>query len=196
MNLRQDKVLYKGDVMVNEKLLINTSEMKTIIDRMSFQILEKVTDYENTYFIGIKRRGEFISNRILNTIEQYNKTKFKHGVLDITLYRDDLSEISSMPEVKSSSINFDINGKTIILVDDVLFSGRTIRSAIEALMDYGRPARIMLAVIIDRGHKELPIQADIMGKYIPTKKSEVIHVKVKEIDNCDDCVTISNREDI
>lgn len=181
--------------MEKEKILINSAEMHAIIERMTFQIIEKVTDYDNTYIVGIRRRGEYIANRITDSISRHNKRPLKSGVLDITLYRDDLSEISNMPEVKSSDIGFDVNGKTIILVDDVLFTGRTIRSAIDALLDYGRPAKIMLAVIVDRGHKELPIHADFTGKHIPTRKSEVIHVKVKEIDNVDDdCVTISDRE--
>ena len=181
--------------MEKEKILINNAEMHAIIERMTFQIIEKVTDYDNTYIVGIRRRGEYIANRIIDSISHHNKKPLKSGVLDITLYRDDLSEISNMPEVKSSDIGFDVNGKTIILVDDVLFTGRTIRSAIDALLDYGRPAKIMLAVIVDRGHKELPIHADFTGKHIPTRKSEVIHVKVKEIDNVDnDCVTIIDRE--
>ncbi len=181
--------------MEKEKILINSAEMHAIIERMTFQIIEKVTDYDNTYIVGIRRRGEYIANRIIDSISRNNKKPLKSGVLDITLYRDDLSEISNMPEVKSSNIGFDVTGKSIILVDDVLFAGRTIRSAIDALLDYGRPAKIMLAVIVDRGHKELPINADFTGKHIPTRKSEVIHVKVKEIDNVDDdCVTISDRE--
>lgn len=181
--------------MEKEKILINSAEMHAIIERMTFQIIEKVNDYDNTYIVGIRRRGEYIANRIIDSINRHNKRPLKSGILDITLYRDDLSEISNMPEVKSSDIGFDVNGKTIIVVDDVLFTGRTIRSAIDALLDYGRPAKIMLAVIVDRGHKELPIHADFTGKHIPTRKREVIHVKVKEIDNVDDdCVTISDRE--
>ena len=178
----------------NEKLLISTEEMESIIDRMTFQILEKITDYDNTYLVGIRRRGVYIADRILDSLKKHGKTPLKTGILDITLYRDDLSEISSMPEVKTSDLGFDITGKTLILVDDVLFTARTIRSALEALTDYGRPKKVMLAVMVDRGHKELPIHADFTGKYIPTKKTEVIHVKVREIDNSEDCVTISNRE--
>ena len=181
--------------MSKEKMLINSDEMQAIIERITFQIIEKTIDYENTYIVGIRRRGEYIANRIIDSFKRHNKQPLKYGVLDITLYRDDLSEIANLPEVKTSNIGFDVNGKTIILVDDVLFTGRTIRSAIDALLDYGRPAKIMLAVIVDRGHKELPIHADFTGKVIPTRKSEVIHVKVTEIDNVDaDCVTISDRE--
>lgn len=181
--------------MEKEKILIDSDEMHAVIERITFQIIEKVKDYDNTYIVGIRRRGEYIANRIIECFKNHNKKPLKSGVLDITLYRDDLSEIANMPEVKSSHIGFDVNGKTIILVDDVLFTGRTIRSAIDALLDYGRPAKIMFAVIVDRGHKELPIHADFTGKHIPTRKSEVIHVKVKEIDNVDDdCVTISDRE--
>ncbi len=181
--------------MSKEKMLIDSDEMYAIIERMTFQIIEKTVDYDNTYIVGIRRRGEYIANRIIDSFKRHNRTPLKSGILDITLYRDDLSEISNLPEVNSSDIGFDVNGKTIILVDDVLYTGRTIRSAIDALLDYGRPAKIMLAVIVDRGHKELPIHADFTGKMIPTRKSEVIHVKVVEIDNVDaDCVTISDRE--
>lgn len=183
-------------LMEKEKVLITNEEMNAIIERLSFQIIEKITDYENTYIVGIRRRGEFIADRILESMKKHNKKPLKSGVLDITLYRDDLTEISSMPEVKSSDIGFDVNDKTIILVDDVLYTGRTIRSALDALLDYGRPKKIMLAVMVDRGHRELPVSANFTGKYIPTRKSEVIHVKVKEIDNVDDCVTISDKGEI
>ncbi len=111
--------------MDKEKILINSSEMYAIIERMTFQIIEKVIDYDNTYIVGIRRRGEYIANRIIDSISRNNKKPLKSGVLDITLYRDDLSEIANMPEVKSSNIGFDVNGKTIILVDDVLFRQRS-----------------------------------------------------------------------
>ncbi len=179
--------------MENEKTLINSEEMRTIIERLTFQIIEKCHNPEKTCIIGIRRRGVYIANRIEECLKKHNKNDFSTGTIDITLYRDDLSEISNLPEVHSSSIDVDINGKTLILVDDVLFTGRTIRAALDALLDYGRPAKIMLAVMVDRGHRELPIQADFIGKYIPTSIDEVIHVKVREIDNTQDCVTISKR---
>lgn len=176
-----------------EKTLIDNKEMKTIIERLAFQIVEKCHDSSNTYIVGIRRRGEFIANRIDESLKEHGKTPFGMGVIDITLYRDDLTEVSGMPEVHNSKIGFDVTGKNIILVDDVLFTGRTVRAAIDAILDYGRPSKIMLAVMVDRGHKELPIAADFVGKHIPTSMSEVIHVKVKEIDRVDDCVTISDR---
>lgn len=176
-----------------EKTLISNKEMQTIIERITFQIMEKCRNTDNTYLIGIRRRGEFIAERIDSCIKKHGKTPLQTGVLDITLYRDDLTEITNMPEVHESQIGFDVSGKDIILVDDVLYTGRTARAAIDAILDYGRPAKIMLAVMVDRGHKELPIAADFVGKHIPTSQTEVIHVKVKEIDGVDDCVTISDR---
>lgn len=178
---------------MEEKTLINNEEMQTIIERLTFQIIEKCQDIENICIIGIRRRGVYIANRIEECLKKHNKNNFTSGSIDITLYRDDLTEISNLPEVHSSFLDFDINGKTLILVDDVLFTGRTIRAAFDAILDYGRPAKIMLAVMVDRGHRELPIQADFIGKHIPTSLNEVIHVKVTEIDNIDDCVTISKR---
>lgn len=180
--------------MNKEKTLIDSDEMAAIIERMTFQIIEKISDYGNTCLIGIRKRGVFIAERIAECLKKHNKPPLKFGILDINLYRDDLTEISNMPDVKSSDIDFDINGKMIILVDDVLFTGRTVRAALDAILDYGRPAKIMLAVMVDRGHKELPIHSDFTGKYIPTRKSEIIHVKVKEADGCEDCVTISECE--
>ena len=179
--------------MENEKILIGNAEMQTILERLTFQIIEKCPDPKNTCIVGIRRRGVFIAKRIDECLKRHNKKEFEMGTIDITLYRDDLSEISNMPEVHSSSIDFDVNGKTLILVDDVLFTGRTIRAALDAILDYGRPAKIMLAVVVDRGHRELPIQADFIGKYIPTSLEEVIHVKVMEVDNTPDCVAISKR---
>lgn len=176
-----------------EKTLIDHKEMKAIIERLTFQIIEKCPDYENTYLIGIRRRGEFIADRIDKSLKKHGKPALKTGVIDITLYRDDLTEVAVMPEVHSSHIGFDVTGKSIILVDDVLFTGRTVRAAIDAILDYGRPAKIMLAVMVDRGHRELPISPDFVGKYIPTNLQEVIHVKVNEVDGIDDCVTISDR---
>lgn len=177
---------------MNEKILISSQEMRTIIERLTFQIIEKCQDLENICIVGIRRRGIYIAKQIEEYLRKHNKHNFSTGSIDITLYRDDLTEISNLPEVHSSSLDFDIKGKTLILVDDVLFTGRTIRAAIDAILDYGRPAKIMLAVMVDRGHRELPIQADFVGKHIPTSLSEVVHVKVKEIDN-EESVTISKR---
>ena len=179
--------------METEKVLIKPHEMETIIERLAFQIIEKCPDHENTYLLGIKRRGVCIVDRILESLKKHNKPLMQKGTIDITLYRDDLTEITGNADIHRSDIAFDVNKKNIIIVDDVLFTGRTVRAAIDAVMDFGRPARIMLAVMVDRGHKELPIHADFTGKYIPTSKAEVIHVKMKEIDNVEDCVTISVR---
>lgn len=177
--------------MIDEKVIVNSYEVNSILERMSLQIVEASSDLNNLAIVGIKRRGVNIADRLKNHMNNFNKTGFSYGELDITLYRDDLTEINSIPYVKSSSIDFDVNNKIVVLVDDVLYTGRTIRSAIEAILDFGRPKKILLAVLIDRGHRELPIEANFIGKYIQTTSNEVIHVKVLEIDGVDDSVAIA-----
>ena len=177
--------------MIDEKVIVDSYEVNSILERMSLQIVETSHELNNLAIVGIKRRGVNIANRLKNHMNNFGKTGFLYGELDITLYRDDLTEINSIPDVKSSTIDFDVNNKIIVLVDDVLYTGRTIRSAIEAILDFGRPKKILLAVLIDRGHRELPIEANFIGKYIQTSSNEVIHVKVKEIDDVDDCVAIA-----
>ncbi len=180
--------------MINEKVIVESVEVNSILERMSLQIVETSPDLNNLAIVGIKRRGVNIANRLTNHMNNFNKKGFLYGELDITLYRDDLTEINSIPDVKKSTIDFDVNNKIVVLVDDVLYTGRTIRSAIEAILDFGRPRKILLAVLIDRGHRELPIEANFVGKHIQTTSNEVIHVKVKEIDGIDDCVAIATIE--
>ncbi len=180
--------------MHNEKILVPTSEVEKIFERLAFQIIEKYSDLDNTYIVGIRRRGVSIANKITECLDKYGKKYAGTGVVDITLYRDDLTKVADVPIIHGTELNFDINDKNIILVDDVLYTGRTIKAALEAIYDYGRPANIQLLVLVDRGHRELPIQADFIGKTIPTASNEVIHVKVKEYDKVDDCIAISRRE--
>ena len=157
--------------------------------KISHEIIERNKGIENVVLIGIKTRGIPVASRIANKIEAIEGQKILTGEMDITLYRDDLSEKQIDPVVNSTKIDFDITDKTVVLVDDVLYTGRTVRSALNALMDVGRPKSIQLAVLVDRGHRELPIRADYVGKNVPTSKSEIISVKLIECDN-EDSVSI------
>ncbi|AHM56778.1 bifunctional protein PyrR [Peptoclostridium acidaminophilum DSM 3953] len=153
------------------------------ITRISHEIIEKNKGVEDVVIIGIKTRGVPLANRISNKIDEIEGIQVKTGEVDITLYRDDLSKEELDPVVRSSNIEFDINDKVVILVDDVLFTGRTVRAAMDAVMDVGRPKSIQLAVLVDRGHRELPIRPDYVGKNVPTSKNEIISVKFLETDS-------------
>ncbi|MGA1845862.1 bifunctional pyr operon transcriptional regulator/uracil phosphoribosyltransferase PyrR [Deferribacter abyssi] len=171
--------------MKYEKEILNAHELDNILTRLTFQIIEKCTDFENTKIVGIKRRGAILADRIKDKIKQFKNKDIEIGYLDITLYRDDLTEISEFPIIKGTEIHFNVKNKNIILVDDVIFTGRTVRAALDAITDYGRPKKIILAVLIDRGHRELPIQPNYKGKYVPTSLDERINVKLKELDGID-----------
>ena len=163
--------------------LLDEDAVRRSLVRISHEIIEKNKGVENIVLVGIKRRGYPLANRIANQIKKIEGVDVPVGMVDITLYRDDLSENRETPSVSSSDIGIKIKGKTVIIVDDVLFTCRTVRAAIDAIIDYERPSSIQLAVLIDRGHKELPIRADYVGKNIPTSKSEIIAVRIREIDN-------------
>ncbi|WAM32817.1 bifunctional pyr operon transcriptional regulator/uracil phosphoribosyltransferase PyrR [Caldicellulosiruptor morganii] len=165
------------------KEIMDSAQMNRALVRISHEILEKNKGVENLCLVGIQRRGVTLAKRIRENIEKIEGIRLPLGVLDITFYRDDLSLLNDHPTVNSTQIDFDINNKKIVLVDDVLFTGRTVRAAIEALMDMGRPKMIQLAVLIDRGHRELPIRADYVGKNVPTSRREIVHVLVDEFDN-------------
>ncbi len=172
-----------------EKTILNEQELDGIISRLTFQIIESDLNLDKLKLIGVKRRGAFIADRIQKKISEFKNFEVETGYLDITLYRDDLTEISEYPVLLGTEISFDIKGKTIILVDDVIFTGRTVRAALDALSDLGRPNKIKLVVLIDRGHRELPIQPDFTGKFVPTSMSEKVNVKMSELDGVD-AVTI------
>ena len=169
--------------------LLDKSAIKRTLVRISHEIIEKNKGTENLVLVGIKRRGYPIAERISEIIEGFENIKIPVASLDITLYRDDLTNVNEMPKVKNSNLDVEIVGKKVILVDDVLYTCRTVRAAIDALMDNGRPELIELAVLVDRGHKELPIRADFVGKNIPTAKEEIVKVEIEEIDG-DDSVKI------
>lgn len=169
--------------------LITKEDYKRIITRLAHEIIEKNRGIDDLVIIGLRTRGAFIADRILQKIKDIEGTDVPTGYLDVTLYRDDFRTRLKQPEVQVTNIPFQIDEKSIVLVDDVLFTGRTIRAALDALMDYGRPAKIMLAVLIDRGHRELPIKADFVGKNVPTSIGEEVRVKIEEVDG-EDCVNL------
>ena len=171
------------------KTIMGESEIRRALVRITHEIIEKNKGIKNLVLIGIKRRGDYVARRIADRIEKSEGKKIPIGALDITLYRDDLQLVSETPIIESTDIPFDLSKKIIILIDDVLYTGRTIRAAIEEILDFGRPTAIQLAVLVDRGHRELPIQADFVGKRVPTAKSEIVDVYIKELDD-EDCVII------
>lgn len=162
--------------------LMDESAVGRALKRISHEIVEKNSGCENLCIIGIKRRGVPLSKIIAGNIEKIEGTSVPCGVLDITFYRDDLQKEGDEPIIRDSQIAFDISGKTVVLVDDVLYTGRTARAALDAVMSHGRPAAVQLAVLVDRGHRELPIRGDYVGKNIPTSKSERINVKIPPVD--------------
>lgn len=164
------------------KEVIDGVTMKRAITRITYEIIERYQGIENVVLIGIKTRGIFIARRIAERLKQLEDIEIPVGELDITLYRDDKKNQADEAEVHDSNIPFSLEGKEVILVDDVLFTGRTIRAALDAIMDVGRPKRIGLAVLVDRGHRELPIRADFVGKNIPTALAEEIIVEMEESD--------------
>lgn len=162
--------------------------MERTLKRLAHEILERNKGTQGLILVGIKRRGDILARRLACKIKEITGEGLDVGTLDITLYRDDLTTIAAQPVVHETQINFDLNEKKVILVDDVLFTGRTIRAAIDELIDFGRPAFIQLLVLIDRGHRELPIRADYAGKNLPTSLKEIVLVKLKELDKVDEVV--------
>ncbi|MGI9534488.1 MAG: bifunctional pyr operon transcriptional regulator/uracil phosphoribosyltransferase PyrR [Thermodesulfobacteriota bacterium] len=175
---------------MKKKTLINSKEIDRKILRIVHEIIEKNSGVNDIAVIGIKSRGEYIGKRITDKLNKLEKKKVPFGTLDITLYRDDLRNNLNLPELKGTDINFDIDKLKIILVDDVLYTGRTIRAAIDAIMALGRPSNIQLAVLIDRGLRELPIQPDFAGLVIETSNKEKIEVHLKEHDKKEEVVLI------
>jgi len=165
--------------------VIDELGLHRVITRISHEILEKNKGSKNLVLIGMKTRGEFLAKRVWDMIKEIENIELPLGILDVTLYRDDFRTRMKQPEVSVSNMTFDINEKNVILIDDVLYTGRTVRAALDALVDYGRPRTIQLFVLVDRGHRELPIRADYVGKNIPTSLNEEIKVKMSEVDGED-----------
>jgi pyrimidine operon attenuation protein/uracil phosphoribosyltransferase len=163
--------------------LMSASEIDRTLVRLAHEILEKTQDLDRLAFIGIRRRGVPLAQRLSKKIESLENRKVPVGILDINLYRDDLSTVDIKPVVSATEIPFEVAGKDIIMMDDVLYTGRTIRAALDALFDHGRPARVALLVLIDRGHRELPIEAKFIGRVVQTTDIEIIEVKFQEVDN-------------
>lgn len=178
---------------VKKNVIMDADAMRRAIVRISHEIIEKNKGVENVVLVGIRTRGVPIAERIANTIEKIENAKVPVGMLDITLYRDDLSTLAYNPIVHGTEIDLDLTGKVVILVDDVLYTGRTIRAALDAIIDMGRPRAIQLAVLIDRGHRELPIRADFAGKNVPTSHKEAVNVSLAEEDGIDE-VAIGDME--
>ncbi len=164
------------------KLLMTAAEIDLVLARMSAEIVEKLGSRDDFAIIGIRRRGVHLAQRLCRKIEAILKRPIPLGILDITLYRDDLTTISNRPMLRETLIDFDINTLSLVLVDDVLYTGRTVRAALDGIVDLGRPKRVQLAVLIDRGHRELPIQADYIGKRVETAEDEIIEVRLTEED--------------
>ena len=162
--------------------LMSASEIDRTLVRLAHEILEKTTDLDKLAFIGVRRRGVPLAQRLAQKIESLESRAVPVGILDINLYRDDLTTVDVKPVVSATEIPFSIQDKDIILMDDVLYTGRTTRAALDALFDHGRPARVRLLVLIDRGHRELPIEARFVGRVVQTTDSEIIEVKFQEID--------------
>jgi pyrimidine operon attenuation protein/uracil phosphoribosyltransferase len=169
--------------------IMTAEEIRRAAVRISHEIVEKQAGTAGLALIGIQRRGVPLAHRIADAIAGNEGVTLPVGALDITFYRDDLSLVDAAPIVKGTDIGFDLNDLTVVLVDDVLYTGRTIRAAMDALVDFGRPRAIRLAVLVDRGHRELPIRADFVGKNVPTSREEVVRVHLTEVDG-DDVVTI------
>jgi len=173
--------------------ILSAGDISRAINRIAHEILEKNKGAEDLILVGIVTRGAVLSQRLQSKISEIENIQAAHGILDITLYRDDLATGKKAPEVKQTRIPHNIDGKVIVLCDDVLFTGRTIRAAIDALMDFGRPAAVQLAVLVDRGHRELPIRPDYVGKNIPTSRQMRVQVHLSETDG-EDSVTVVESE--
>jgi pyrimidine operon attenuation protein/uracil phosphoribosyltransferase len=173
---------------------MSASEIDRTLVRLAHEILEKTEDLDKLAFIGIRRRGVPMAQRLASKIEALENRKIPVGILDINLYRDDLSTVDSQPVLNDTDIPFPVTGKHVVLMDDVLYTGRTIRAALDALFDQGRPARVQLLVLIDRGHRELPIEASYVGRMVQTTSKEIIEVKFNEIDGVEKVMLVERTD--
>jgi pyrimidine operon attenuation protein/uracil phosphoribosyltransferase len=174
--------------------LMSASEIDRTLVRLAHEILERTSNLDKLAFIGIRRRGVPLAQRLAKKIEDLEHRKVPVGILDINLYRDDLSTVSHQPVLNATDIPFEVTGKDIIMMDDVLYTGRTIRAALDALFDQGRAARVQLLVLIDRGHREIPIEAQFTGRMVQTTSNEIIEVKFQEIDGMEKVLLVEKAE--
>jgi pyrimidine operon attenuation protein/uracil phosphoribosyltransferase len=172
--------------MDHEKVVLDEDDMRRTLVRIAHEIVERNDEPAQLAIVGIHRRGAILARRIHALLVDLLEREVPIGDLDIAFYRDDVGRRAEQPTVHASHIDFDLDGRTVVLVDDVLFTGRTVRSAIEALFSYGRPAKVQLAVLADRGHRELPIRPDYVGKNLPTSRTERVNVHVEELDHVDE----------
>jgi pyrimidine operon attenuation protein/uracil phosphoribosyltransferase len=179
---------------VSSRQILTADEIRRALVRIGHEIVEKHGGTERLALVGIQRRGVPLAERIAQAIAASTGTQVPVGTLDITFYRDDLSKVDRGPQLKGQDLPFDPVETTIVIVDDVLYTGRTVRAAMDALVDQGRPAAVRLAVLVDRGHRELPIRADHVGKNVPTSRDEVVHVRLRDVDGDEDEVVIERHE--
>jgi len=179
-----------GKVMATRKVIMDRDDIDRTLNRIAHELWERNRGAEQFVFIGIRRRGVTIAHRLSKKLREFERVSIPVGALDITLYRDDLSEIASQPVLKKTEIPWPLNGKKVYLCDDVVYTGRTVRAALDSIHDLGRPEAIRLIVLIDRGHRELPIEPNYTGKYIATTKQELIEVMLEEDDGIDQVVLV------
>jgi pyrimidine operon attenuation protein/uracil phosphoribosyltransferase len=172
--------------MDNEKTVLGEDEFQRALTRIAHEIVERNPDPPAPALVGIHRRGAFLASRLQGVLQELLDVEVPLGDLDIGFYRDDVARRGDAPILHASHLEFDVADRTVVIVDDVLYTGRTARAAIDALFDYGRPARVQLAVLADRGHRELPIRPDYVGKNLPTSRAEHVHVRVRELDGVDE----------
>ncbi|MCI0524526.1 MAG: bifunctional pyr operon transcriptional regulator/uracil phosphoribosyltransferase PyrR [Acidobacteria bacterium] len=175
---------------IEKAVVMTAADMNRVLARMASQVVENNPDLSNVLLVGIRRRGVPLAEKIAAKIKEMDSVDVATGALDITLYRDDLSTVAERPVINKTELPANITGKTIILVDDVLYTGRTIRAALDELIDFGRPRRVQLAVLVDRGWRELPIQADYIGKYVTTTEREIIKVMLPEYDETEQVLLV------
>ena len=180
--------------ITDKDLLMSASEIQRTLVRLAHEVMEKNNGVDGLALVGIRRRGVPLAQRIAKVINQIEHTQIPVGSLDITLYRDDLTTVGPKPLVQKSDLEISVAGKNVLLVDDVLYTGRTIRAALDALFDRGRPARVQLLVLIDRGHRELPIEAAFVGRKVQTSDKQIVEVKLNEVDNLEKVLLVERNE--
>ena len=180
--------------MTQEKVVLDGDDMRRTLVRVAHEIVEKHGEPESLAIVGIHRRGALLARRLHALLGDLLDSELPFGEIDISFYRDDLARRTESPVVHASRLEFPLDGRTVVVIDDVLFTGRTVRDAIEALFDYGRPARVQLAVLVDRGHRELPFRPDYVGKNLPTARTERVNVRVAELDGADEVTITSVQE--
>jgi pyrimidine operon attenuation protein / uracil phosphoribosyltransferase len=179
----------------DEKVVLDGADMGRTLVRIAHEVVEKQIEPQQLAIVGIHRRGAILARRLRTLLDELLGTEVPLGDVDISFYRDDLSRRADAPVVNASHVDFDVDGRTVVIVDDVLYTGRTVRAAIDALFDFGRPARVQLAVLADRGHRELPFRPDYVGKNLPTSRGERVNVRMEELDGVDE-VTISELQEV